>query len=69
MTKTIRPFALLENAFNATYYTYDTFAPISRCGSVGADQSVPIVQVPNATDTRSYNIAAILPALSPPSPV
>jgi iron complex outermembrane receptor protein len=42
-------FAILQNAFNATYYTYGTFSPTS---------SIPIVQVPGANDTRSYSIAA-----------
>jgi len=42
-------FALVQNALNATYYTYGTFSRTT---------SVPIVQVPNASNTRSSNIAA-----------
>jgi iron complex outermembrane recepter protein len=55
VTKAVRLFALLQNAFNATYYTYGTFSPTS---------SVPIVQVPNASNTRSYNIAAPIAAFA-----
>jgi iron complex outermembrane recepter protein len=43
----------VQNAFNATYYTYGTFSPTT---------SVPIIQAPNATNTRSYNIAAPIAA-------
>jgi iron complex outermembrane recepter protein len=49
VTKHFQVFALVQNAFNATYYTYGTFSPTT---------SVPIIQVPNATNTRSYNIGA-----------
>jgi iron complex outermembrane receptor protein len=49
VTKGVQLFALVQNVLNATYYTYGTFSPTT---------SVPIVQVPNATNTRSYNIAA-----------
>jgi outer membrane receptor protein involved in Fe transport len=49
VTKNFQVFALVQNAFNATYYTYGTFSPTT---------SVPIIQVPNATNTRSYNIGA-----------
>jgi hypothetical protein len=45
----VQLFALVQNVLNATYYTYGTFSPTT---------SVPIVQVPNATNTRSYNVAA-----------
>jgi len=55
VTKALRLFALLRNAFSATYYTYGTFSPTT---------SVPIVQVPNATNTRSYNIAAPIAAFA-----
>jgi outer membrane receptor protein involved in Fe transport len=53
VTKNFQVFALLQNAFNATYYTFGTFSPTT---------SVPIVQVPNATNTRSYNIGAPIAA-------
>lgn len=42
-------FGLLENAFNEKYYVYGTFSPTSE---------VIFAQAPNATNTRSYNIAA-----------
>jgi len=42
-------YAILQNAFNATYYTFGTFSPTS---------SVPIAQVPGATNPRSYSPAA-----------
>ncbi len=53
VTKGVQIFALVQNVLNATYYTYGTFSPTT---------SVPIVQVPNATNTRSYNIAAPISA-------
>jgi iron complex outermembrane recepter protein len=46
-------FTLVQNAFNQTNYTYGTFSPTT---------SVPIVQVPGATNTRSYNIGAPIAA-------
>jgi outer membrane receptor protein involved in Fe transport len=49
VTKNVQAFALLQNAFNATYYTFGTFSPTS---------SIPIVQVPGASNPRSYNIGA-----------
>jgi iron complex outermembrane recepter protein len=49
VTKYLQLFALLQNAFNVTYYTYGTFSPTS---------SVPIVQAPGATNPRSYSPAA-----------
>ncbi len=49
VTRNLQLFALLENAFDATYYTYGTFSPTA---------SVPIVQAPGATDPRSYSPAA-----------
>jgi len=49
MTPHLQLFALIENAFNAAYYTFGTFSPTS---------SVPIVQVPGATNPRSYSPAA-----------
>lgn len=42
-------YALMQNAFNATYYTYGTFSPTA---------STPIIQVPGARNPRSYNVAA-----------
>jgi outer membrane receptor protein involved in Fe transport len=49
VTKNVQVFALVQNALDARYYTYGTFSPTT---------SVPIAQAPNATLTRSYNIAA-----------
>jgi outer membrane receptor protein involved in Fe transport len=49
VTKALQVFAVLENAFNATYYTYGTFSPTA---------SVPIVQAPGAANPRSYSPAA-----------
>ena len=49
VTRNLQLFALLENAFNATYYTFGTFSPTS---------SVPIVEAPGATNPRSYSPAA-----------
>jgi outer membrane receptor protein involved in Fe transport len=49
LTPNLQLFALLDNAFNTTYYTFGTFSPTS---------SVPIVQAPGATNTRSYSPAA-----------
>lgn len=53
VTKNVQVFALLQNAFNATYYTYGTFSPTT---------SVPITQVPGASNPRSYNIGAPIAA-------
>jgi iron complex outermembrane recepter protein len=53
VTPKVQLFALVQNAFNQTYYTYGTFSPTT---------SVPIVQVPGATNTRSYNIGAPIAA-------
>jgi outer membrane receptor protein involved in Fe transport len=49
VTKNIQLFALIENAFSAQYYTYGTFSPVT---------SVPIAQVANPTNPRSYSPAA-----------
>ena len=49
VTRNLQLFGLIENAFNATYYTYGTFSPTS---------SVPIVEAPGATNPRSYSPAA-----------
>jgi outer membrane receptor protein involved in Fe transport len=48
VTKNLQVFALLQNAFNVTYYTFGTFSPTA---------SIPIVQVPGATNPRSYSPA------------
>jgi iron complex outermembrane receptor protein len=53
LTKNVQLFALVENAFNATYYTFGTFSPTS---------SVPIIQAPGAADPRSYSPAAPIAA-------
>ena len=49
VTKNLQLYALLQNAFNATYYTFGTFSPTA---------SIPIVQAPGATNPRSYSPAA-----------
>ncbi|MGH7058818.1 MAG: TonB-dependent receptor [Stellaceae bacterium] len=49
VTPHLQMFALLENAFNATYYTFGTFSPTS---------AVPIAQAPGATNPRSFAPAA-----------
>ncbi|MGC2524001.1 MAG: TonB-dependent receptor [Stellaceae bacterium] len=49
VAKNLQLFALLENAFDATYYTFGTFSPTS---------SIPIAQAPGATNPRSYSPAA-----------
>ena len=53
VTKNVQVFALVQNAFNAKYYTYGTFSPTS---------SIPIVQVPGASNPRSYSIGAPIAA-------
>ncbi len=53
LTSRLQVFGLIENAFNATYYTFGTFSPTS---------SVPIVQAPGAADPRSYSPAAPIAA-------
>jgi outer membrane receptor protein involved in Fe transport len=49
VTDHIQLFASIENVTDQRYYLYGTFSPTS---------SVSIAQAPNATDPRSYNIAA-----------
>jgi iron complex outermembrane recepter protein len=49
VTKHLQLFALLENAFDVTYYTYGTFSPTA---------AIPIVQAPGAANPRSYSLAA-----------
>ena len=49
INKHFQVFALVENAFNARYYTFGTFSPTA---------SVPIAQAPGATNPRSYSPAA-----------
>ena len=49
ITRNLQLLALLENAFNTTYYTSGSFSPTS---------SVPIVQAPGATNTHRYSPAA-----------
>jgi iron complex outermembrane recepter protein len=49
ITPHIQLWGLVQNAFNATYYVYGTFSPTT---------SVPIIQVPGASNPRSYNIGA-----------
>jgi iron complex outermembrane recepter protein len=47
--KNVQLFGQIDNAFNATYYTFGTFSPTA---------SVPIAQAPGATNPRSYSPAA-----------
>lgn len=49
ITSSIEVFGTVENAFNARYSTFGTFSPVA---------SVPIIQVPNATNTRSLSPGA-----------
>jgi iron complex outermembrane recepter protein len=49
VTPNLQLFGLIENAFNATYYTFGTFSPTS---------SVFVAQVPGATNPRSYSPAS-----------
>jgi iron complex outermembrane receptor protein len=49
ITKHLQLFGLLENAFDAKYYTFGTFSPTT---------AVPNVLVPGATNPRSYSPAA-----------
>ncbi len=49
LTSNIQLFGMAENVNNAKYYTYGTFSPTS---------SVFLAQVPNATNPRSYSLAA-----------
>lgn len=49
LTPNIQLFGLVENANAARYYTYGTFSPTS---------SVSLAQAPNATNPRSYSLAA-----------
>ena len=46
----VQLFGLVENAFNARYATFATFSPVAA--------NTPILQVPNATDTRSLKPGA-----------
>ena len=45
----IQLFGLVENVNDAKYYTYGTFSPTT---------AIPIAQAPNATNPRSYSLAA-----------
>jgi iron complex outermembrane receptor protein len=49
LTNNLQIFGLIENAFNAKYYTVGTFSPTS---------SVFLTQAPGATNPRSYSLAA-----------
>ncbi len=55
VTKNFQLFAKVNNAFNAQYYTYGTFAPTS---------AVPIAQAPGATNPRAYSPAAPIGVLA-----
>ncbi|HEX3884398.1 MAG TPA: TonB-dependent receptor [Stellaceae bacterium] len=54
VSKNFQVFAKIDNAFNAQYYTYGTFAPTS---------AVPIAQAPGATNPRAFSPAAPIGAL------
>ena len=49
LTKNIQFFGLVQNVTDTRYYLYGTFSPTS---------SIVFALAPNATDTRSFNIAA-----------
>jgi iron complex outermembrane recepter protein len=49
LTPHLQLFGLIENVINTTYYTFATFSPTS---------SVPILQAPGATNTRSFSPGA-----------
>ena len=53
VTKNIQLFALLENVFNATYYTFGILSPTS---------SLPIAQAPGAANPRAFSPAAPIAA-------
>ena len=48
ITKNIQIFGIVENLLNTKYATFGTFSPVT---------AVPILQVPNATVTRSVSPA------------
>jgi outer membrane receptor protein involved in Fe transport len=54
VTKNFQLFAKIDNAFDAQYYTYGSFAPTS---------AIPIAQAPGATNPRAYSPAAPISAL------
>jgi iron complex outermembrane receptor protein len=54
-TKHVQLFALIQNALDAKYFSYGTFSPTT---------SVPLVEAPNATNTRSYNIGPPIAAFA-----
>ena len=49
VTSNVQLFGLVENAFNTRYETFGTFSPVAP--------NTPILQVPNATNTRSLSPA------------
>jgi outer membrane receptor protein involved in Fe transport len=49
LTPSLEVFGSVENVTSQRYYVYGTFSPTT---------AVPLVQSPNATNPRSYNIAA-----------
>ncbi len=49
LTRNVQLFGLAQNVTNQQYYTYGTFSPTS---------SVALAQAPNATNPRSYSLAA-----------
>lgn len=50
VTRNFQVFGLVENAFNARYETYGRFSPVTT--------NTPILQVPNASNTRSLSPGA-----------
>ncbi len=55
VTKNVQVFGMLQNAFNVAYYNYGTFSATSE---------IPIWQVPNASNPRSYSIGAPIAAFA-----
>ncbi len=49
ITPNVQLFGLAENAFNTRYETFGTFSPVAS--------NTPILQVPNASNTRSLSPA------------
>jgi iron complex outermembrane recepter protein len=55
VTKNVQLFAEIDNAFDAQYFTYGTFAPTA---------SVPIAEAPGATNPRAFSVAAPIGAFA-----
>jgi len=55
VTRNVKLFVEIDNAFDAQYYTYGTFGPTA---------AVPIAQAPGASNTREYSVAAPIGAFA-----